>query len=276
MPLAVTGRNGAPKDPGAAVTPIFLENDVRGVFQVIGTGFFITRYGLLLTAKHVAEEIADSSGTGLQRAYAWHLPDERSLVLRPIIDITFDRRAPFHFPDIAVCQADNFLKRTPDNTLINERIALHSITPAVGAPVGTYAYPENWELDLRSTADNAAVLKAGLYEGRLIAVVRPDEYQLRYRHYRASMRVLEGASGGPAFSGTGGAFAVNCKEMTYLDGEYDSRLVPIEGFLHMEIPVDAVPPWSAEYAAIPVARRGQLLTGRELVRYGHVEFVSYC
>ena len=38
MPVAVIGPNRAPRDPGAAVTPIFLEKEVPGVFEVIGTG----------------------------------------------------------------------------------------------------------------------------------------------------------------------------------------------------------------------------------------------
>ena len=195
-------------------------------------------------------------------------------MLRQIIDVAFDRRAPLHFSDIAVCQADNFLRRTPDHTLINERIALHSMTPAVGAPVATYAYPENRELNLRSAAGSAAELKAGFYEGQVLEVVGPGEHWLRYRHYRASMRVLGGASGGPVFSGAGNAFAVNCLERNELDGTHVSSLVPIEGFLEMEVPMDAVPPSSAEYAAIPIARRGRMLTGRELVNYGHVELLT--
>ncbi len=39
-------------DPGAAVIPIMKELE-RGRLAIIGTGFYISRYGLFLTAAHV-------------------------------------------------------------------------------------------------------------------------------------------------------------------------------------------------------------------------------
>lgn len=267
MPVVVSGPDGLERHPGIAVTPILLERG-PGVFSVVGTGFYVTRYGLFLTAKHVVEALVAGDGRTLRKAYAWQLSDEPAMCLRQIRTVTFEPRSPCDYPDIAVCQADNFLEKVPDRPIMNERIALDLAVPASGAPIATYAFPENPELDFNDRA-TPPLLRARFFEGVMEEEVG-DHPHLRYPHFRSTMSVLSGASGGPTFAASGNAFAVNCLGMELLDGDHLSSLVPVAGFLALPVPMTFLPPQSWEYSAIPEHRRGKPLTGQELVEYGHV------
>ena len=54
-PAALRG-DGQPIEPGDGVVPILQEVGLKRL-KVVGTGFYITRYGLVATAKHVIEEL---------------------------------------------------------------------------------------------------------------------------------------------------------------------------------------------------------------------------
>jgi S1-C subfamily serine protease len=52
--------------------------------RIIGTGFWITRYGLLATAKHVVEDLADEARTSLGTAFVCHLAEGDAVHLRQL------------------------------------------------------------------------------------------------------------------------------------------------------------------------------------------------
>ena len=115
--LALRG-DGTPIQPGDGSIPIMKEIS-EGKLAVIGTGFYITRYGLFLTAKHVLDELVDKEGHFSSVAYVLHLADENSVHLRRILTITLLNPA-----DLATGQADNFNSEFPDNPLMNLRCGL--------------------------------------------------------------------------------------------------------------------------------------------------------
>ena len=51
-------RSGQDVHPGSGAIPI-LKDIEPGRLKIVGTGFFITRYGLFATARHVLQELAD-------------------------------------------------------------------------------------------------------------------------------------------------------------------------------------------------------------------------
>lgn len=273
MPVRVTKSDGSSVDPGAAVTPIFLSLE-PGLFKVIGTGFYVTRYGLLITAKHVVEDLIDSSGTNLRLGYVWHFPDKNTVHFRRIVSIAFDKRAPTHSPDIAMCQADNHLNEELRTALMNERIALTTAVPEEGEPVATYAYPNNAVVDCRPPEKRGRIF-ADFFEGRFIARLNSsDRPYIRYPHYETSMEIQHGSSGGPVFSAEGHAFAVNCRGWNFKGAEQEndnlSSVIDVSGLSNLLIPVDQIPSWSAEHKSVPEDRRGQMLRGQELVKFGHI------
>ena len=50
--------DGKPVDPMTGVIPIIKEIE-KGILQTIGTGFYIARYGLVMTAAHVVWALKD-------------------------------------------------------------------------------------------------------------------------------------------------------------------------------------------------------------------------
>jgi hypothetical protein len=91
----------------------------RGKLAIIGTGFYVARYGLFLTARHVLEALVDWKTQGVGAGYVCHRQDERSVHLRRILRISLLQLA-----NLAIGQADNFLGQHPDAPLMNLRAAL--------------------------------------------------------------------------------------------------------------------------------------------------------
>jgi len=277
MPFDVRDSSGSEVHPGIAITPILLALG-PGLFRVVGTGFYITRYGLFVTAKHVVDDLANEGRTRLQPSYTMQFTPGNTFHLRRILSASFHPGAPVERPDIAVCQADNGLATEPAGAEINERIGLTLVVPEPGLPVGTYAYPDNRELDMRPPNEKV-VIKADFFEGSFIGRRDATSHPyIRYPHFETTVELRGKASGGPVFGEAGHAFAVNCRGWDFRGGEHEGRhlsyVVSVEGFLDLPIAVPQIPPWSAEYAAIPPTRRDTRLTGRELVEYGHVALHS--
>ena len=264
MPIVVTNSRGENAHPGEAVTPILLQLE-PGLYKIIGTGFYITRYGLFLTAKHVVEDLTQADGT-LRNCLTWHLPNDSEINMRQIKRASIDRNAPLHAPDIAVCQADNF-----SFTLMNERIGI-VVSPPVGSIVGTYAYPENELLDFRDKS-LPKIIRSDSFEGVVIEHVKTGPF-LRYPHIRTSIDIRSGASGGPAFVAAGHAFAVNCRGGDLLDGEYDvkheSTVVPVTEAFGLAVPLPDFPADSWEAKQLQVHGLRDRATLGELVACGHV------
>src|SRR5690349_10613451 len=125
MALRVTLPNGNRGDPESAITPVFVQLE-PGHLQVVGTGFYIARYGLFLTAKHVIEELAEQDQLG-RPSLCWNWTSDGHLYLHPILTCSFLTEAPRNASDIAICQA----VASARNSAIsfgapNERIALVS------------------------------------------------------------------------------------------------------------------------------------------------------
>jgi hypothetical protein len=124
--------DGPPVHPGEGVVPIMKEIGVRQL-KIVGTGFWITRYGLLATAKHVVEDLVDDVGSSLGTAYVCHLAAGDAIHFRRLRRVHMLRSA-----DVAVAQADNYVEKYPNNPLMNLRARLSNDLPSEGAPIVTY------------------------------------------------------------------------------------------------------------------------------------------
>jgi hypothetical protein len=71
-----------------------------------------------------------------------HFLREESLVLREVLDPSLHPIA-----DVAVAQADNFIRVVPRNPMMNERNPLSGRVSRAGETLATFAYPGN-RLDL--------------------------------------------------------------------------------------------------------------------------------
>lgn len=142
-PRAIDG-NGEVLDPMAGTVPMIKKLE-KEKLQTIGTGFYITGYGLVLTANHVMWDLASKDKKTLIPYFVCHPLGDHKINLRKILSATLLEPA-----DLAIGQADNYCKESPDNSLINRRAILSSLVPPEGSKLITYAYPENEMMDFSS------------------------------------------------------------------------------------------------------------------------------
>jgi hypothetical protein len=272
MPLQAFDPNGHPIDSQVGVTPLCVQLE-PGVYQVTGSGFYVARYGLLLTAKHVVDEITTHDAEN-RPTVAWIWKSDGTLNFRPLLTCSFDNRAPRDAADIAICQAvDSAQPGAIRVAQTNERIALVTRLPEPDTRIATYAYPDNHRLDFRGPKQRTVRMFADAFEGKVLDIVGPNERFLRYMHVETSIQIRGGASGGPVFGADGHAFAVNCRGWDLgADEAVDplSSVVPISLILDLEFPYPVIPPGSWEDQSVPPRRRGGQVSLRDLATWGHV------
>ncbi|MGI8733911.1 MAG: S1 family peptidase [Pyrinomonadaceae bacterium] len=204
---------------------------VRGKLKIIGTGFYVTRYGMFLTAKHVLDELIDNEGALPPVGLVLHMAGEDRVLLRGIFSIA--RHTEF---DVGLGQADNFHDSHPNDPLMNLRGTLSTSVPPVGRPLVTYAYPENEVLDFISSEGNHAI-RGDYYEGKFLEyVTTSDNPSIPYPHYSTSIEIRGGASGGLVFDYTGKIVGVNCRGWDFRGAEFEgsnlSSILPPNGACH--------------------------------------------
>jgi hypothetical protein len=241
----------------------------RGSLAVVGTGFYITRYGLFLTAAHVLDALVDWDTRKVGVSYVCHLAGEDAVYLRRILRVSLLQPA-----DLGLGQADNYLEKYPEAALLNLRPTLTTEIPAAGAPLVTYAYPENATLERTGATPTIA---ADFFGGQFLRHVKQSENLfVPYPHFETTIEIRSGASGGPVFDDKGRVVGVNCRGWDFRGGEHEgdnlSSIVPISALLPLEVDLLQLPPNSWESAQIPNDRRGCILTVSELAAYGHILF----
>jgi len=266
----VTLRNdGQPIHPGDGVVLVMKEVAKKSL-SIVGAGFYITRYGLFLTAKHVLEELAAENGASLLKAFVCHLSGDDKIYLRQIRRVHLLKKA-----DIGIGQADNYLE-TASTPLMNLLPTLSTEMPPEGSPLVTYAYPENEVLDFNDS-DQIPSIRGNYFQGGFLRYVAQSEHPfLRFPYFETSVEVRSGASGGPIFDHCGRIIGVNCRGWDFQGAEHEgnslSYIVPVEKMLEIEVDPFLVPPNSLEAQQLLSETKRQLLTGRTLARFGHVLF----
>jgi trypsin-like peptidase len=261
--------DGVEIPPGSGVIPILKDLGSRK-FKVVGTGFYITRYGLFATAKHVLEELADVDKGELGAAYILE-DDGKHLISRRIVHATLSTVA-----DVALGQAENGDGEATGRA--NRRASLSLVCPVAGEGLITYAYPENEILDFTDPS-KPQTLKADFFEGKFIRRVPPEEHPLvPYPHYETSMEIRSGASGSPVFC-SGRITAVACRGWDFRGSEFEgqnlSNVLPVGYLLSLNDTCATTPRNTWEYARIPDLRKTSALSFGELVAYGHVDFGTF-
>jgi hypothetical protein len=262
-PRAIDG-NKNPIDPKYGVFPILKEVSKERL-SVIGTGFYLTRYGMFITAKHVMDELVDWKKKEIKVSYVCHLPNETEVHLRRIRNA-----ALLDNFDLAICQADNYVEKFPERPLVNMRPGLSTKIPSPGDSLVTFAYPENKILDF-TLEGNIPEIRGDFFEGKLLQYVPVSENPaIPYPHFETSIKLKSGSSGGPVFCG-GKIVGVNCRGWDFPEDHENGNLsyiVPISHLMSVEIELHQLPNPSWERDQLKTKKEKYSI--RELAEFGHI------
>ena len=260
--------DGNPIDPGTCVFPIMKELE-PGLVNIVGTGFYITRYGLFLTAKHVLLD-AYKDGSQTHSLLTLHNNDDAatSHVRRVLRFCVSDKY------DVALGVLENFADKYPKNPLTNRRCILTTNPPPLGSRVVTFAYPNNLRLDFRK--EDPVETYRNYFVGKLLEHVTSlpsDEYApIPPPFYTSDVIVMNGASGGPAFDEKGRVFAVSSSSMELEDG-YLTRLTRTNEALHLNFSVGSlcIPNGSWEHRQVQDLSEQTRIDLNALGARGHID-----
>ena len=93
--------DGTPLHAGAGIAPVLKRIGPKR-YSAIGTAFFVTRYGLMVTAKHVIEDLVRPGATELEPAFVLESRFDTRLAQRRITAASLSTAF-----DVAVFQVEN-------------------------------------------------------------------------------------------------------------------------------------------------------------------------
>ena len=195
---------GNPIDPHTCIFPI-LKEVAPNQTLLVGTGFFITMLGHFVTAKHVIQDVIDAN-TGQQTAciHALHFVEDAKVLVRHITKVSVHNTT-----DIAVGKMDYHVLNSTGKPLTNRVPKFTTEIPPLGSPVCTYAYPESDRAFVKGTGSKFI---ANYYSGEMLEHSHHprDPWLVAWPHFRTSITLKGGASGGPVFDERGRVFGINC------------------------------------------------------------------
>jgi hypothetical protein len=223
--------NGNPISPHTVIFPILKEvspNENR----LVGTGFFITKFGHFVTAKHVIQDVLDTA-TGQQHSpiHALHFVQGFEVLVRHITKVSVHNSV-----DVAVGKMDYHEINTTGKPLTNRVPRFTTEIPRVGSPVCTYAYPES---DATFVKGGGSRFVANFYVGEFLehSSQPRDSVNVTWPHFVTSIIVKGRASGGPVFDERGRVFGINCiggagllEDRSYMGRAYDLLQLDVPEF----------------------------------------------
>lgn len=243
-------------DKLTGIAPIY-KVSFDGSASLIGTGFWVTEMGHLITAWHVIDDNIGRDGVDYGPIYAIQTLPDRTVIPRVIVQT--DKHKTF---DLALSKTHHFdgtgkIKTSPLPLTLDE--------PEVGAPITTFSflstrqdfanekYPGRTAAEfnglfaipaLRITYELAFAARAGSgYVTEIFSEAR-DAVMMPFPCIRSDMPIYGANSGGPVFDKKGRVCAVNCSSY---EGSDISFHVPLRGILDLGssgiefIPEDPMP-----------------------------------
>lgn len=246
------------------IFPLFKQND-DGHTELVGTGFFINKYSVFCTAKHVVEDVFDEDMNQTHALFACCVDSKtKAYWQRSVETISMHEVA-----DIAIGVLDPIInkegidKNKPvkkENIYENQHVILNAITPPVGSYVSTYAHPQSTAINSENGTE--IFIAAKDFNGKVVEHHIPirDKVMMPFRCFQTSINVYGGASGGPVFY-EGSVVGVNTSSV---EGAEDCSFITPIGYLFDLAVHDALIDGTKYECAIPV---------KELVKRRFIPFI---
>ncbi len=188
--FTVKDSNGDDVDPKEAIFPI-LKHEENGNIKFLGTGFFVTRLGFFVSAKHVFEDVLDIKSNAKGGLSIIQFCENFKFYHRPVDSFTVHSAA-----DVAVGICAPMTHKITGEPLFNRVLTLSMSTPHIGENVWTYAYPGTTVTQSKVTEIK---YNAKFYVGSVQEYYPTgrDHSMLPFPCYRTSIVLHGGSSGGP-------------------------------------------------------------------------------
>lgn len=237
-------RNENASDAFSFIVPIV--RIFEDTIEVLGTGFFITSTGVIVTARHVIEANILAPDKDRHEIGILHFLEEHFMYRRLVY-------SAFNSPyDVAVCETQRY--ETPEGMgLVNKVAELSLAKLVVGDSISTQGYHDHSTL----RPGRSAVMHTIEHEGEWVTDDLSREIKYRFAASVSVGQVLEtfpngrdrtmlpfpsfssnlslqgGTSGAPVFDQFGRVVGINCSE---LESEKISYHCMIEGLLGCKLP----------------------------------------
>lgn len=238
-------------DPLVGTAPIF-KISLSGSAQLIGTGFWVTTHGHLITAWHVIQDNIGKDGVDEGPICAIQTLRDRTLVVRPLRKT--DKHETF---DLALSETLPPLDDAPYPTIphlltldeppIGSRVHTHSFLAPTqdfsgerNRGISTFEFKgEGYISDSQLRFDVGYMARVGFGTVKEWFPEGRDKVMLPFPCFQSDMPVYGANSGGPVFDEKGRVCAINC---TSYEGADMSFHVPLKGALEL---------WAREIELIP-------------------------
>ncbi len=218
---------GNPTTGKKGIAPIFtLDNNNRIIF--LGTGFFITRGGLMLTAKHC---LFDKKAKSYNTLFIIQFLDQNNWIRRPMF------RSYWNSSDLTVLIPNNSIPRETAKKFRNPVLPMTTKKPAIGEKIASLGYPKTTIL---TQEDKISINTELIWHFGQVEDFHPQgTHLLKNSCYQTSMHILGGSSGGPVVNSEGKVFAINSTGSDVIEGlQPYSFSTPIEHCLDLQVDGD--------------------------------------
>lgn len=231
------------KDLLPSVAPIFRIDMEKNIACLIGTGFWISDRGHLVTARHVIQDNIDSDGNDKGPIFAVQTRRDRSIIVRGLS--SSDMHPAF---DLALCET--YIPGADCDLTIPLPISLNFLdVKDKVCSFAVFSYAQNYENQFEGLrfVEFDGYLTSHFTEGKVevrfaigfsigevntVFEEKRDSVMLPFPCIETSVRIYGGNSGGPLLDDKGRICGVHCSSY---DGEKISYHVPTHGLLNLRM-----------------------------------------